>query len=204
MVSVALAIGLVSALLLANADAVIDVLLARFMQGMACGLASGSAMAWVFDAAPSHRRSLAAALSAGSPGMGFLFGALAGAVLNELFGLPLQTIFYAVASLLALALLAVLFGTETVNRNVGATFKALIPAVEVPERLRATYVLAVLAYAGTWGVGGFFQAYSAKIATDALHSTSTLTAAFIFLSFIGTNAFGGFFASRLTALSAFP
>lgn len=202
MVSVALAIGLVSALLLANADAVIDVLLARFMQGMACGLASGSAMAWVFDAAPSHRRSLAAALSAGSPGMGFLFGALAGAVLNELFGLPLQTIFYAVASLLALALLAVLFGTETVNRNVGATFKALIPAVEVPERLRATYVLAVLAYAGTWGVGGFFQAYSAKIATDALHSTSTLTAAFIFLSFIGTNAFGGFFASRLTALSA--
>lgn len=202
MVSVALAIGLVSALLLANADAVIDVLLARFMQGMACGLASGSAMAWVFDAAPSHRRSLAAALSAGSPGMGFLFGALAGAVLNELFGLSLQTIFYAVASLLALALLAVLFGKETVNRNVGATFKALIPAVEVPERLRATYVLAVLAYAGTWGVGGFFQAYSAKIATDALHSTSTLTAAFIFLSFIGTNAFGGFFASRLTALSA--
>ncbi len=202
MVSVALAIGLVSALLLANADAVIDVLLARFMQGMACGLASGSAMAWVFDAAPSHRRSLAAALSAGSPGIGFLFGALAGAVLNELFGLPLQTIFYAVTSLLALALLAVLFGKETVNRNVGATFKALIPAVEVPERLRATYVLAVLAYAGTWGVGGFFQAYSAKIATDALHSASTLTAAFIFLSFIGTNAFGGFFASRLTALSA--
>lgn len=202
MVSVALAIGLVSALLLTNADAVIDVLLARFMQGMACGLASGSAMAWVFDAAPSHRRSLAAALSAGSPGIGFLFGALAGAALNELFGLSLQTIFYAVASLLALALLAVLFGKETVNRNVGATFKALIPAVEVPERLRATYVLAVLAYAGTWGVGGFFQAYSAKIATDALHSTSTLTAAFIFLSFIGTNAFGGFFASRLTALSA--
>ena len=53
---------------------------------------------------------------------------------------------------------------------------------------------------GAWVV--FFQAYSAKIATDALHSTSTLTAAFVFLSFIGTNAFGGFFASRLAALSA--
>lgn len=202
MVSLALTIGLTSALLLANADAVGDVLLARLMQGIACGLASSSAMAWMFDAAPSHRRSLAAALSAGSPGIGFLFGALASAALNELFDLSLQSIFYALSCFLTLALVAVLFGKETVNRNFRTALKAMIPTVEVPTRLRAAYVLAVLAYAGTWGVGGFFQAYSAKIATDALHSTSTLTAAFVFLSFIGTNAFGGFFASRLAALSA--
>lgn len=202
MVSLALTIGLTSALLLANADAVGDVLLARLMQGIACGLASSSAMAWMFDAAPSHRRSLAAALSAGSPGIGFLFGALASAALNELFDLSLQSIFYAISCFLTLALVAVLFGKETVNRDFRTALKAMIPTVEVPTRLRAAYVLAVLAYAGTWGVGGFFQAYSAKIATDALHSTSTLTAAFVFLSFIGTNAFGGFFASRLAALSA--
>ena len=202
MVSLALTIGLTSALLLANADAVGDVLLARLMQGIACGLASSSAMAWMFDAAPSHRRSLAAALSAGSPGIGFLFGALASAALNELFDLSLQSIFYAISCFLTLALVAVLFGKETVNRNFRTALKAMIPTVEVPTRLRAAYVLAVLAYAGTWGVGGFFQAYSAQIATDALHSTSTLTAAFVFLSFIGTNAFGGFFASRLAALSA--
>lgn len=157
MVSLALTIGLTSALLLANADAVGDVLLARLMQGIACGLASSSAMAWMFDAAPSHRRSLAAALSAGSPGIGFLFGALASAALNELFDLSLQSIFYALSCFLTLALVAVLFGKETVNRNFRTALKAMIPTVEVPTRLRAAYVLAVLAYAGTWGVGGFFS-----------------------------------------------
>ena len=98
---------------------------------------------------------------------------------------------------LVIVLVLSLFGKETVTHPSGTLWQTLTPKLEIPQRLKKEYLLAVAAYAGTWGVGGFFQAYSAQIASDALHSANMLTAAFVFLSFIGTNALGSFCIKRL-------
>ena len=196
-VVLALTIGAISSLAVIFATAPLHIMLARIGQGFACGLASGSAMAWIFDSAPAHNRSISAMLAASGPGIGFLFGALAAAIAYELFAISHQHIFTGLFVGLVTVLVLSLFGKETVTHPSGTLWQTLTPKLEIPQRLKKEYLLAVATYAGTWGVGGFFQAYSAQIASDALHSSNMLTAAFVFLSFIGTNALGSFCIKRL-------
>lgn len=196
-VALALTIGAISSLAIIFATAPFHIMLARVGQGFACGLASGSAMAWIFDSAPTHNRSISAMLAASGPGVGFLFGALAAAIAYELFAINYQQIFLGLFIGLITVLILSLFGKETITKPTGTVLDVLSPKLEIPKHLKKEYLLAVATYAGTWGVGGFFQAYSAQIASDALHSSNMLTAAFVFLSFIGTNALGSFCIQRL-------
>ena len=199
----ALAIGFSSALIVAGLENKVWLMVARFLQGFACGMASGSVMAWLFDAANTPRtRSAAAAVVAGGPGIGFLFGALAAAAASDCLGATAERIFTVIAAGLAAAAVFALFGRETVCTPTTTLLRAITPKIDVPKPLRGPYAVAVLGYAGTWGVGGFFQAYSAQIAADAFGRTDALTAAFIFLCFIGTNAAGGFLTGRFAPLDA--
>ena len=66
-VVLALTIGAISSLAVIFATSPLHIMLARVGQGFACGLASGSAMAWIFDSAPAHNRSISAMLAASGP-----------------------------------------------------------------------------------------------------------------------------------------
>ena len=98
-------------------------------------------------------------LAASGPGIGFLFGALAAAIAYELFAISYEHIFTGLFVGLVTVLVLSLFGKETVTHPSGTLWQTLTPKLEIPKRLKKEYLLAVAAYAGTWGVGGFFQAY---------------------------------------------
>ena len=135
-VVLALTIGAISSLAVIFATSPLHIMLARVGQGFACGLASGSAMAWIFDSTPAHNRSISAMLAASGPGIGFLFGALAAAIAYELFAISYRYVFIGLFVGLVTVLVLSLFGKETITRPTGTLWQTLAPKLEIPKRLK--------------------------------------------------------------------
>ena len=72
----------------------------------------------------------------------------------------------------------------------------------MPQADRRLYPVAACTFVATWALGGFYQAYGPSIAADQLGSHSSLTAAFVFSSYLLPCAIGGPLTARLSPARA--
>lgn len=190
--------------LLADCSSVAALNTARFFQGLACGLASSAAMAWVVDTAPPKRPWLGTALTAAGPNIGLSLGTLLAGLLPQLGLLSAEQLFYAYIALLAAAALLCALSTETMAFATESLAAVLVPKVAMPKRLMRLFFIAAFGFVGTWGLGSFFQGFSARLAGIVFEGSGTLLAGLVYLCLIIPNATMGLCIGRFSPTKVLP
>ena len=154
-VLVATALELLAMLLFVRARGIGGLLLARAVQGLATGLASGALSAAVVEAAPASQKRLGALVSSVSPLAGLAVGALLTGVMLGTVRHPVPWVFGGLALAFGLALPALVAWSEAAVRRPGA-WASLRPRVAVPASVRADFKAGLPVLAVVWALGGLF------------------------------------------------
>lgn len=164
-------------------------LLARLVQGLACGLASSCIAAYMVDTTPEGSMKLAAILTSGSTMIGLTLGSFGSASIITLSTSLISWTYMIIIALLILCIFLIIFSAETVEIKNGVS-KVIRPHVEMPANTRKLFIPASAIFVGTWAVGGFYQAFSSTIATEQFGVSSALLAALIFSSLMAPQILG--------------
>lgn len=113
----------------------------------------------------------------------------------------MSTIFVIIMAVLALSMVAIFMSPETVETKSGV-LSSLKRSLLVPSSARAFLPAAVAVFVGTWGLGGFYQAFAATTTADYLHIASTVMAAIVFAAFNGPIILGGLLSNRFDPFTA--
>ncbi|MFM2483052.1 MFS transporter [Celerinatantimonas sp. YJH-8] len=191
---------IVADIILLNVNGAMPLILGRFLLGLACGLASSTMTAFIIDNAVSLPSWLPAAIVSNTPMVGLTLGAIASGAQVEYGAYPRIICYIVVMFGLVICGLLIAFSKETVRRAPGL-LASLRPRFSMPKD-RRVYPIAACTFVATWAVGGFFQAYGPTISAGALGSSSTLTGAIVFSSYMLPSALGGPLSARLTPAKA--
>ncbi|PPF51419.1 MFS transporter [Clavibacter michiganensis] len=186
----ALAVSIAAMLVFAFAEDGLALVVARILQGLAIGLATGALGAGMIDHQPVRRSGLAAFLNGVVPPAALTVGALGSGFLVAYGPAPEETVFLVLAGLMLAAGVAVAVVPERQPRRAGA-LRSLVPSVAVPRAARSVFTAVVGGMIASWALGGMFLAFIGSVlgTTFGLHSAA-LTGAAIAL-FTGTGAITG-------------
>lgn len=200
--ALSIALGVASNLLYINPPALSSFLAARFLQGLACGIASSAIMSWVIDTAPPKKAWLGTALTAMGPNIGLSLGTAATGLSMYFSLLDPDELFLVMALLSSAALVMVLFAGETIPKGMSTAREAFSIKIALPSRLHLIFVATAAAYIGGWGLGSFYQGFSGMLTEYALGSSSTALAAVTYLCCIVPNPICGIWAGRFSPAPA--
>ena len=192
----ALASSLLSCAVLVSARGLLALLVARILQGLACGLAPSALGSYVVDTAPTRPRWLPAVITGSAPMVGIPLGALTCGALVEYGPSPRTLIYVVTSTLLAACATLVAMSPETMARRAGA-MASLRPRLQAPAGSGRLLVAAGAAFVATWSLGGFYQAFGPSVVAEHLRTTSPLVAATMFSSVMILNPVGGPSTARL-------
>lgn len=173
----------------------------RVLQGLASGLASSALTSYVIDLAPKRPRWLAPTIVTSAPMLGITIGAVTTGTIAEFGPAPLQTPYFVFTAVLIVGFVLLLFSPETMQRKRGV-LKSLRPHVSMPRAIRPLLPATIAALVSTWGLGGFYLAFSPTISAESLGTTSTLVAAAVFASYMAPNIIGGPLTGNLAPVTA--
>lgn len=176
-------------------------LIGRFIQGIASGLASSTITTYIADNAPTSPKWISAAVISGAPVVGLSFGAFGAAVIQEYGFGSLSVIYMILIALLAFCSLLIAVSPETVTPKRGV-ISSLIPQVSVPKNICHLLPAAGSIFVGTWAIGGFYQAFSSSITAELLNTNSVMIAAAVFACLMTPYAIGGWISGRFDSNKA--
>src|SRR5437868_5997460 len=133
----ALALAFASAAMFFVASGVGLLFVARAISGLAVGLASGAATAWITEFTPRDRRALAASLMTGFNFIGLALGPIIAGALVEYAPHPFQLPFAVYAGSLIVTALLVAAQPETLSSRCSLTFDLRLG---VPPGVRAAFI----------------------------------------------------------------
>lgn len=197
----ALASAGLSCLVFIGTSGVLPLLVARLLQGLACGLGSTALGAYVVDSAPERPRWLPAAITGSAPMVGVPIGALASGALAEYGPAPRTLVFEIAATVLAVAIALIAISPETMRPARGA-IASLRPRLQVPPGSGRLLLAAGAAFVATWSLGGFYQAFGPSVAAEHLGTASPVITAAMFASVMVLNPLGGPLSARLRPATA--
>jgi MFS family permease len=187
----AVAISVLSSLILASAQGLDLLLVGRVVSGFAAGLMTGTGTAAVIDLFPPGRRAAGGTVAVAANTGGLALGTLLAGILADLASHPLVTPYLVQAVLGVLACVALLVA----GRRGHATrrrFRFTKP--NVPAEIRGSFVRAVLSGGAAFAVTGVLTAVSALFLVTVLHDTSHVLAggvvAIVFLTMAGGQLVG--------------
>lgn len=158
----ALLLQTVAMVLFVCANDVNQLVVARCIQGLATGIASGALSAAVVEAAPTSRKKAGALFTSVAPLAGLAAGSLITGLTTYVVGRPEVTVFAVLAIVFPIAALAVLAVPETSTRRVGA-WRSLRPRVSVSARSREAFVRSVPLLLSIWALCGLYMALAPSI-----------------------------------------
>lgn len=184
-----------------TADGVISLVLARIVQGIATGTATGALAAGLVEFSPRDRPHLGPTMTAVGTSFGLATGGGVAGLLVQV-GLrpdthvfPALTLAFVILAALALAI------PETIVRHAGA-LSSLRPSVRVPRETRREFLAAVPAIVAGWSVTGLFLALTPSLVSNVLHmhfgAAGGLCIAVLFIA----NSAGGLWSARHTPRAA--
>ncbi|GAA5184726.1 MFS transporter [Rugosimonospora acidiphila] len=163
----------VSMVIFLTADGVGELLLARVLQGIATGAATGAIGAGLVDLAPPGHPHRAAVVNSTAPTAGLAVGALLAGALVQYAPAPTTLTFALLAAGLAALTIAILIMPEVAGRRPGA-LRSLRPRVGIPAAVRRRFFAAAPVLVATWAVGGLYLSLGPSIAAGVLHLHSHL------------------------------
>jgi pimeloyl-ACP methyl ester carboxylesterase/predicted MFS family arabinose efflux permease len=189
-VSAAMVLLAVGMLLFATAAGAGDLMVARFVQGVAVGAATGSTTAMIVDTAPDPR--IGAIVSGAVPPLGIAVGAVLAGALVQFAPLPGQLVFWALAAAY-LVLAALVWLVPERNRSESTTpqsiRRSLAPSAGLPSGTRAIFVASMPSILATWALAGLYLSLGASVLDTVLDVDS---------HFVVGVVLGSFFAAGMT------
>src|SRR4051812_1784095 len=161
---------------------------ARIVQGLATGVATGALSAMLIDLQPEHRPQHGGVVSAVAPPVGLAAGALGSGLLVEYGPDPLRLVYWLLAGVFALAIVAAPPMPQTVQDPDRLTHRHLRPRVSVPHVARGTFVAIAPVLVATWALAGLYLSLGPSLAVALLHTTSHLTGALVIVALTATGA----------------
>lgn len=173
-VLISLAAELIAMLMFVCAPSIGWVIAARAVQGLATGAATIAFTAALIELAPPGHSSCSAVVASMAPTGGLGAGALiAGLVVQLSAPSARTTVFAAPATVIALALVALPFISETARRQPGA-LSSLVPQVSVPPGARREFGVIAPVLVAAWMLAGLFLGLVPTILRDLLGRDSGL------------------------------
>jgi len=142
----------------------------RFLSGLAIGLASGTATAWIAETVPGQDRARASVIASAANYTGLFFGPLFAGFLVQYAPAPLRLSFGVYLALLIVTGFLLLLTQETVRAPVHRLREAsLSPRIGVPAGLRAQFLPPAVAVFASFAVVGFYAALVPGLLRRDLH-----------------------------------
>ncbi|OTN76376.1 hypothetical protein A5886_001453 [Enterococcus sp. 8G7_MSG3316] len=196
---VAQLLGMTGLLLLLTATSPLGIIEARFFQGLACGLASSVMSVFIVESSANKSLTLVNAITGSSVLVGLAFGGLLSGVFVQINSHGSKYIYWLLFILLAICSVGILKGKESIPKRIGA-IKSLRPQIKIPIEARKYLPSAIGIFAGTWAIGGYFQAFSSTIGVTVFHMNSPIISAIILASFMAPNLLGSSLSGRLNQI----
>ncbi|XVQ88811.1 MFS transporter [Microbispora siamensis] len=176
-----------------TADGVGPLLLARAVQGLATGAATGAISAGLVDLQPASRRvrQLGALVNSVAPTGGLAAGALGAGLFVRFTATPTTSVFVLLTAVFVLLAAAMALLPEPVASRRGRGRDALVslrPRVAVPRRVRGAFAAAVPCLVATWALGGLYLSLGGSLTAGVLRVPDRLV--------------GGLVVTALTAAGA--
>lgn len=200
---IALTLAFASCFLLTFFTSPVQVYIARFIQGLGCGLGTSAIMSYTIDAVSEPKRNIAATFNVCGPGIGFLVGCSSAFLLVKFTTINPLYLFLGVATYIGLMIILIAtMAQETISVNYSIFKSTLIPKLEVPKEFKSAVIIASLIFVTTWLIGGFYQAFLPLVATENFKVDATISGVF-FLAFMIPQTFGGFLVKKYPPLPTF-
>jgi MFS family permease len=158
--------------------------LARSLQGVATGLASGPTGAALIDLQPAGSQRAPLVTSTFS-NLGLAVGALVTSALVQYAPAPTHLIWWALLAVSVAGIPAVLAMAEPGARRPGA-LTSLRPMIAVPRQARATFAGAVPCLVATWSLGGLYLSLGPSLAAEATGSPNLVWGGLVIFLLCGT------------------
>lgn len=197
----AVLLGAVGCLVLTQIDGPEVLAIGRFLQGLSCGVGSTALGAFVVDTAAPRAAWLAAMITGSAPPFAIPIGALFSGALMTIPGVTPTLGYLLLAALLVLCAVLLWWCQDTVDPKPGA-LRSMRPRVRIPEGSGRIIFAAGAAFAATWSLGGFFQAFAASVTADYLGSSDTFVIAIVFSSAVLLSPLGAMLSGRLRPVTA--
>ncbi|MEE2033280.1 MFS transporter [Rhodococcus sp. CC-R104] len=164
-VAASLLILLASMVTFIVSDSVTWLLVARILQGLAVGAATGALSAAVIDLQPNPKTG--SLVNSVAPSLGLALGAAGAGLLVQFAPFP-TVLVYALVAVLAVVLLVALFFVPETSPAVGFessrhAWRSLLPSASVPREVRAPYVLILPCLMSAWALGGLYMSLGPSI-----------------------------------------
>ncbi|TDU83618.1 putative MFS family arabinose efflux permease [Kribbella voronezhensis] len=158
---VLLALGMV---LFAIAGGTGALVVARIVQGVAVGAATGTTTAMILDSAPNPR--FGSVVSSAVPSLGIVIGAVLAGALVEFAPLPRQLVFWILTAVyLVLAALVWLIPErarpEPTSRE--SLWRSLRPSAGLPSAVRPVFFALIPSMAATWALAGLYLSLGSSV-----------------------------------------
>ncbi len=173
----------------------------RLIQGIASGLGSSTVAAYVVDLSADLPRWVGPTITSSAPTLGLSTGAFVSGGLMTYTSVSPTSYFEAVAVLIVVIAVIVVFARETMPRKPGL-LRSLVPRITLPKGCGRLYAACAMLFIGTWAVGGFSQSFSASIVTEQFGVHNQFIAAAVFTSLLLPNVVGSFFSNRFETRQA--
>lgn len=139
-----------------------QLILARGLQGLATGIASGALSAAILEAAPAEHKKTGALFNSIAPLSGLATGSLITGVSIYWIQNPEVSVFAVLAFVFPLAVFAVASVPETVTKRGGA-LRSLRPRISVTANARRAYYRSVPLLLAIWALCGLFMSLAPSI-----------------------------------------
>ncbi|MFD9006199.1 MFS transporter [Streptomyces sp. NPDC059582] len=176
--AVALIVEAASMAVFLTADGVGLLLVARILQGLATGAATGVISAGLMDLQPSPTSRLGSLLNSAAPAAGLALGALGTGLLVQYAPAPTTLVFVLLITAFLLLTAAVYFLPEPVTPQPGA-WASLRPQMAVPPQVRRTFLATTPCLVATWAISGLYLSLGPSLAVGILHIGSHLVGAVV-------------------------
>lgn len=182
--SAALVLLAVGTLLFAVAGGVGGLIVARVVQGVAVGAATGTTTAMIIDTAPGRRRG--SVVSSAVPPLGIAAGAVVAGALVEYAPLPRQLVFWVLA-ILYVILAALIWRTPESARleptSGRSRWRSLVPTVGLPSSVRPTFFALLPSMGATWALAGLYLSLGSSILATVLGVSNRFVVGVVLASF---------------------
>lgn len=166
--------------------------LARALSGLATGLASGAATAWISELHPRNDKTESATIAVAANLAGLAIGPLAAGFLSQYCPSPLRLSYFIYLPVLVCVALAISRTSETLKNPVSHWGEvSLRPRLGVPKEIHGQFLSPAVTAFGILSLMGFFAALVPGLLAQSLHQKSSAVS--------GAIVFGLFMVGAVTA-----
>ncbi|MGH3292378.1 MAG: MFS transporter [Trebonia sp.] len=161
--------------------------LARVLQGLATGAATGAISASLIELQPRDRPQLGSLVNSSAPTIGLAVGAAGASILVQYAPAPLRLVYWLLLAASVLGIIGTALAGEPGKRRPGA-LASLRPDVGVPRAARRAFCAALPCLIATWALGGLYLSLGPSIASAILRTGNHVASGLIIVVLSGVSA----------------